>query len=118
MKFNVITLGCKVNSYESDPLISLLESKGWVYSKEDNLDVVIINTCTVTSTSDQKSKQMIRSARRKNPNAVIVGMGCYTQTSPTEAFELVDILLGTDQRKQVYNLVLEYLLNKQKINYD
>lgn len=117
MKFNIFTLGCKVNSYESESLISLLESKGWVYSKEDNLDVVIINTCTVTSTSDQKSKQMIRSARRKNPNAVIVGMGCYTQTSPTEAIELVDILLGTDQRKQVYNLVLEYLLNKQKINY-
>ena len=117
MKFNVITLGCKVNSYESESIISLLESKGWQYSKEDNLDVIIINTCTVTSTSDQKSKQMIRSSRRKNPNAAIVGMGCYTQTNPSEAIELVDILIGTDQRKQVYNLVLEYLLNKQKINY-
>lgn len=118
MKFSIITLGCKVNSYESEAILSLLESKGWIYQNSNEVsDVYIINTCTVTSTSDQKSRQVIRSCRRKNENAVIVGMGCYTQTHPQEAIELVDVLLGTDQRNKVYDLVNEFLLNKQKINY-
>ena len=67
MKFTTITLGCKVNLYETESLTSYLENKGWEYS-ENNADVCIINTCTVTSTSDQKSRQMIRQAKRNNPN--------------------------------------------------
>lgn len=117
MKFSIITLGCKVNSYESEAILSQLEQKGWEYQSSDKVsDVYIINTCTVTSTSDQKSRQVIRSCRRKNDSAIIVGMGCYTQTHKDEAIELVDILIGTDQKNKVYDLVNEYLLNKEKIN--
>jgi threonylcarbamoyladenosine tRNA methylthiotransferase MtaB len=66
MKFKIVSLGCKVNSYECEALINDLTLKGWELTKKDESDVVIINTCTVTQTSDSKSRQMIRSLKRKN----------------------------------------------------
>ncbi|MEI3527538.1 MAG: hypothetical protein V8R15_05815 [Bacilli bacterium] len=86
MKFLTITLGCKVNLYETESIIAYLENKGWQYIKNgEYVDVVIINTCTVTATSDQKSRQMISQARRNNPNAIVVAMGCFVQTHPNDA---------------------------------
>lgn len=115
MKFTTITLGCKVNLYETESLTAYLEDKGWKYSTED-VDVCIINTCTVTSTSDQKSRQMIRQARRNNPNAIIVAMGCFVQTHEKNACDIADIIIGTKNRLQVYDLVNEYIETKKQIN--
>lgn len=116
MNFSILTLGCKVNLYESETLISNLVEHGWKY-QDKNVDVYIINTCTVTSTSDQKSRQMIRQARRNNPNAIIVAMGCFVQTHPKDANDLADIIIGTRDRLKVYDLVNEYLKNKSHIEH-
>ena len=93
MYFTTTTLGCKVNLYETEALTSFLEDKGWKYTESEYADVCIINTCTVTSTSDQKSRQMIRQSRRKYPKAIIVAMGCFVQTHGTDACEIADIVL-------------------------
>ena len=116
MKFTTITLGCKVNLYETESLTSFLEDKGWKYSNE-NADVCIINTCTVTATSDQKSRQMIRQARRNHPNAIIVAMGCFVQTHEASASEIADIIVGTKNRLHIYDLVNEYIETKKQINH-
>lgn len=116
IKFTVITLGCKVNSFESEALISYLTNKGWKYTINDKANVVIINTCTVTSMSDQKSRQAIRNARKNNENAIIVAMGCYTQLHSKEASEIADIIIGTNNRLEVYNLVNNFIYNKERIN--
>lgn len=115
IKFSIITLGCKVNSFESEALINYLSNKGWKYVIE-GADVVIINTCTVTSMSDQKSRQAIRNARRTNKGAVVVAMGCYTQLHSDEASEIADIVIGTNDRLKVYELVNNFIYNKERIN--
>ncbi len=117
MKFSVISLGCKVNSYETEVLINDLNNKGWEYClKDDDVDVIIINTCTVTSTSDQKSRQIIRSTKRKHPNAIIVAMGCFVQLNPDVASNIADIIIGTNNRLKVYELVNSYLKTKDEID--
>ena len=118
MNFTTITLGCKVNLYESESLISHLVQKGWNYAKNsEKMDVVIINTCTVTSTSDQKSRQMIRQARKKYPSAIIVAMGCFVQTHSKDAIQLADIVVGTSDRLKIYDLVNQYLEKHHQINH-
>lgn len=118
MKFTTITLGCKVNLYETESLIESLTNEGLEYVENGvDTDLCIINTCTVTSTSDQKSRQMIRQARAKNPNAVIVAMGCFVQTHSSDASSIADIVIGTSNRLKVFELVKEYLDKKEKINY-
>ena len=117
MKFSVISLGCKVNSYETEVLINDLNNKGWEYClKDDDVDVIIINTCTVTSTSDQKSRQIIRSTKRKHPNAIIVAMGCFVQLNPDVASSIADIIIGTNNRLKVYDLVNSYLNTRNEID--
>ena len=76
--FTYISLGCKVNSYESNALSEALIKEGYVYSNE-NPDVAFINTCSVTATADQKSRQHIRKLINNYPNAIVVVMGCYSQ---------------------------------------
>ena len=79
MKVGFYTLGCKVNAYETEFLINEFKKNGYeIVSFNDNADIYIINTCTVTNTSDQKSRKIIRSAC-KNKNAIVVVMGCYSQ---------------------------------------
>ena len=93
--FNIITLGCKVNQYESEAVEELFLKKGYEKAA-DNADIYVINTCTVTNMSDRKSRQMISRARRDNPEAVVAVMGCYSQVKPEEvaSIEGVDIVLG------------------------
>lgn len=117
MKFTTTTLGCKVNLYETEALTSFLENKGWTYEDSEDVDVCIINTCTVTATSDQKSRQMIRQARRKYNNAIIVAMGCFVQTHEASAYEIADIIVGTKNRLDIYDLVNEYVSSKEQINH-
>ena len=83
MKFAVCTLGCKVNTYESEYIISKLKELDFEYVDfNEYADIYIINTCTVTNTSDNKSLKMVRQAIRKSPNAIIVVCGCMTQANP------------------------------------
>lgn len=118
MRFSTITLGCKVNLYETESLISDLIKHNWDYQKDAfDVDVVIINTCTVTSTSDQKSRQMIHQARRNNPQAIVVAMGCFVQTHQEDAMKIADIVIGTKDKLRVYDLVTEYQKNKQQIDH-
>ena len=108
--FTVYNLGCKVNAYELSALSSLLIKEGF---KEDdqNPDVVLINTCSVTATADQKSRQHIRKMQKLFPNAVIAVMGCYSQGNHKFIEEEIKptILLGTSHRKDVIDLIKKAL---------
>ena len=116
--FAIHTLGCKVNTYESEAIARLFEAHDYhKVNFKEKADVYVINTCTVTNTGDSKSRQMIRRAIRKNENAVVCVVGCYAQVAPEdiEAIEGVDIILGTQYRHQIVDLVEEHLQSKQKI---
>ena len=74
-------LGCKVNAYEMDFMQQMLQEKGYkIVSFDEEADIYIVNTCTVTNIADRKSRQMLHRAKKKNPNAVVVAEGCYVQT--------------------------------------
>lgn len=115
--FNIITLGCKVNQYESEAVEEIFEARGYK-KKEENADIYVINTCTVTNMSDRKSRQMISRARRDNPEAVIAVMGCYSQVKPEEVSQIegVDIVLGSRNKEEVVDLCEDVLQNKDAID--
>lgn len=115
--FNIITLGCKVNQYESEAVEEIFQARGYE-KKPDNADIYVINTCTVTNMSDRKSRQMISRARRDNPEAVIAVMGCYSQVKPEEvaAIEGVDVVLGSRNKEEVVDLCENVLQNKKVID--
>ena len=118
MKFyKTLVLGCKVNTYEMQAIKELLNEKGYQESNDDKCDVFIINTCAVTQVGEQKSRQMIRKAINKYPDAVVVVMGCYSQLHPevVEAIEGADIILGTTNRSKIVELLDEYKQNKKQI---
>ena len=108
------TLGCKVSQYETEAIREGFLDVG-IESRpfEEKNDIYIINTCTVTAESDRKSRQMIRRAIKKNPDAIVAVVGCYTQRTPNEvaAIDGVDIVLGTDAKMSVIPLALELLKN-------
>lgn len=113
------TLGCKVNHYETEAMWQIFKDAG--YSRvefEDNADVFVVNTCTVTNTGDKKSRQVIRRAIRQNPDAVIAVSGCYAQTAPkeVEAIPGVDIIIGTENRDKLIDYVEQYHEERQPIN--
>ena len=116
MKYFIFSLGCKVNSYECSALASALKNRGYFEDKE-NPDVVIINTCSVTATADQKSRQHIRKFKNMFPKAIIVVMGCYAQGNYEYISEQigVDILVGTSHRKDIPNLIEQFMVNHQPI---
>ena len=88
MKFYIYNLGCKVNSYESNIMKENLEASGYVQGNEDDSDIYIINTCTVTNTSDNKSLKIIRRVLRNHPNSITVACGCMTQVNSVTLKEL------------------------------
>ncbi|BCU82432.1 tRNA (N(6)-L-threonylcarbamoyladenosine(37)-C(2))-methylthiotransferase MtaB [Polycladomyces abyssicola] len=113
------TLGCKVNAYETEAIWQLFKQAG--YKKvdfEQKADVYVINTCTVTNTGDKKSRQVIRRAIRRNPDAVVAVTGCYAQTSPKEIMAIpgVDIVVGTQGRDKLLEYVEQYKRERQPIN--
>ena len=116
MKVSFYTLGCKVNLYESEVIMNMFKKKGYeIVDFESNSDIVIINTCTVTNTSDKKSRNIIRQAVRNNPNAIIVVMGCYSQIRSEDIKEIpgVDIIIGNSNKNRVVELVEEYINDKK-----
>jgi len=116
MTFKVFSLGCKVNSYECSAIASALLAKGF-QEDDSNPDVFIINTCSVTATADQKSRQHIRKFIKEYPNAISVVMGCYAQGN----YEFIaneikpNILLGTSYRNEIPELIEEFIKTKKNI---
>lgn len=109
-KVSFITLGCKVNQYDSDAMRTLFVKNGYRQAGEDeNADVYVINTCSVTSIGDRKSRQMVRRIRRSHPEAIIAVAGCYAQLAP-EVFEKmgdVDVIVGVHNRSHIVDYVEE-----------
>lgn len=118
MNFNIITLGCKVNQYESQMMTELLKSNGFSPSSDkDKADITIINTCTVTAVTDAKNRKIIHKARRNNPDGIIVLTGCMPQAFPdrTTDFDGCDIVLGNKRRKMLVDSINEFLSTHQQI---
>ena len=120
MKASIYTLGCKVNTYESEYVINELKKEKFeIGNFDEKCDVYIINTCTVTNNSDSKSRKMIRHARKLNPEACIVAMGCFVEYNKKEIENLmpeIDIIIGNKDKKIVVDLIKDYLLSHKKIN--
>ncbi len=113
------TLGCKVNYYDTESLKGLFEEAGYeITGFTDEAHVYVINTCTVTHLSDSKSRQLIRQARKRSPEAIVVATGCYAQVSPEEVEKIpgIDIITGTKDRLELPRLVEERQKGKTYVN--
>ncbi|WP_168119311.1 tRNA (N(6)-L-threonylcarbamoyladenosine(37)-C(2))-methylthiotransferase MtaB [Paenibacillus sp. HB172176] len=113
------TLGCKVNFYDTEAIWQLFKAEGYEQVDfETTADVYVINTCTVTNTGDKKSRQIIRRAVRRNPDAIIAVTGCYAQTSPAEimAIEGVDLVIGTQDREKIISFIEQFQQTRQPLN--
>ena len=104
-------LGCKVNLYVSEAIAELFAEKGYeIVGIDEEADVYVINTCTVTNFGDKKSRQLIRKVKRQNENAIVAVVGCYAQTAPKELMEIagVNLVIGTKDRAQIVEMVEQY----------
>ena len=104
-------LGCKVNQYESEAIAELFAEKGYeIVGIDEEADVYVINTCTVTNFGDKKSRQLIRKVKRQNENAIVAVVGCYAQTAPQELVKVegVNLVIGTKDRAQIVEMVENY----------
>lgn len=105
-------LGCKVNSYELDVVQQRFEEKGYnIVPFDQNADIYIINTCTVTNIADRKSRQMLHQAKKRNPEALVVALGCYVQTDTVhvQMDECIDLAIGNNRKKDTVEIIEEYL---------
>lgn len=105
------SLGCKVNSYETEAMSQILKEAGYeIVPFSEEADVYVINTCTVTNTADKKSRQMIHRAKKRNPNAIVVACGCYVQVSGEEAGldPAIDIIIGNNRKNELVSLIAQF----------
>ncbi|MFV0342934.1 MAG: MiaB/RimO family radical SAM methylthiotransferase [Anaerocolumna sp.] len=111
-KVAFLTLGCKVNSYETEAMQKLFEEEGLaVVDFSERADIYVINTCTVTNIADRKSRQMLHKAKKMNESALVVAVGCYVQASK-EALEqdaAVDVVIGNNKKKDIISILKEHL---------
>ena len=116
MTFHIITLGCKVNSYESEIMRELLENAGYLYQDNLDTDIIIINTCSVTDMADKKSQKMVRRIKRDRKNVILVVAGCSSENKKElyQSFD-IDILLGNKDKSNIVSLIEQYLKNQQPI---
>lgn len=119
MKFNIITLGCKVNSYESNFMKEALVKNGFSFCNlNEKCDILILNTCTVTDTSDKKSLKEVRRLKRENPNAILVVCGCSVQNDKTKYDDLgINILMGNINKSNIVSIIEKYLDDKTPVEY-
>lgn len=119
MKFNIITLGCKVNSYESNFMKEALVKNGFSFCNlNEKCDILILNTCTVTDTSDKKSLKEVRRLKRENPNAILVVCGCSVQNDKTKYDALgINILMGNINKSNIVSIIEKYLDDKTPVEY-
>ena len=116
MKFYIYTLGCKVNTYESNVMRDKLINSGYIESDKDTADICIINTCTVTNTSDNKSLKTIRQVKNNNPKAIVIAVGCMTQANSELLKDLdIDIILGNSGKSKIVDYIENYKKNNNKI---
>ena len=118
MKVAFYTLGCKVNTYETEVNMELFKKNGYeIVPFNEKADVYVINTCSVTNQSDVKSRKMIREAVKRGENAIVVVMGCYSQIKYLEAASIpgVSIVIGTNNKSNILDLIEEYKKNKKQI---
>ena len=116
MRAGILTLGCKVNTYESEFIINELKKRGYeICDFNEVCDVYIINTCTVTNTSDIKSRKMIRKAIRMNPDACVVALGCFIEANHDFRLDGLDIVVGNKDKSKVVDLIDEWFLKREEI---
>lgn len=112
-KVAFLTLGCKVNQYDSDAMRSLFLRRGYTAAEGEDADVYVINTCSVTSVGDKKSRQMIRRIRRSHPKAIIAAAGCYAQLAPEEVAKTgCDVIVGNQNRAHIVDYIEEAAAGK------
>ena len=110
-------LGCKVNSYELDIMRQKMEKSGYsIVPFEEEADVYVINTCTVTNIADRKSRQMIHKAKKRNPDAVVIAVGCYVETDPERVGtdSAIDLAIGNNNKARIAELLDEFLAQQDK----
>lgn len=110
-------LGCKVNAYELDVMQQFLQNEGYeIVGFHQKADIYIINTCTVTNIADRKSRQMIHRAKKQNPEAIVVAVGCYVQTAAEqiEKDPYIDLAIGNNRKKEIVTIVEEYLKRREE----
>ncbi len=113
----IYTLGCKVNTYESEYIIDKLKKAGYeIKDFNEKCDVYIINTCTVTNSSDSKSKKIIRSAIKQNKDACIIAMGCFIAANPDFKEDGLDIIIGNKDKSKIVEILDEYFIKKEQID--
>lgn len=116
MKFYIYNLGCKVNSYESNVMKENLEANGYVQGSENDSDIYIINTCTVTNTSDNKSLKIIRRVLRNHPNSITVACGCMTQVNSVYLKDMdVKVIIGNIGKSKIVDYINKYIKTKKQI---
>ena len=118
LKAKAFTLGCKVNQYETEAMLEILQANNINIAKNDETpQIIIINTCTVTGESDNKAKKLLRRCYREYPESVIVLAGCFTQVAVNinELSMFADIIIGTKNRSKIYDYISEYIDNREKI---
>lgn len=112
-----LTLGCKVNSYETDGMEKLFTDAGYtVKGFDEKASVYVINTCTVTNIADRKSRQMLHKAKKLNPDGIVVAAGCYAQASKEtlELDEAIDVVVGNNQKKNIVDIVENYMVHSEE----
>ena len=117
-KVAFITLGCKVNQYETNAMVQKFIKNGYeIVESNEKADIYVINTCTVTNMSDRKSRQMLRRAKELNKDAIVVACGCYVQVAKEEAekIEEIDLLLGNNEKNKIVENIENYINEKQKM---
>lgn len=120
MKFFILTLGCKVNQYESQAIFEKLVKAGFENSENiEAADIIIINSCTVTAESDKKVRKLINKAKKDNENALVVLTGCMAQTlkKDSDILKKVDMVLGNSQKEEILDRMNELLLKREKSFY-
>lgn len=118
-KIAFTTLGCKVNMYDTEAMLELFAKKGYeIVEFDDFADIYVINTCTVTNFGDKKSRQIIRRAKRQNPQAIVVATGCYAQVAPDEVEKIqgINIVIGTKNRSEIVEIVEKYTAEQGVVN--
>ena len=126
-KVYILTLGCKVNQYESDAMLEALLANGAAAGSEDDADICIVNTCSVTNIADRKSRQMLSRLKKENPEALIAATGCYIQAladpagknrdaSGADYLSSVDLIIGNNRKRDIVRILTEYLTNGQAVD--
>ena len=117
MKVKFYTLGCKVNQYESQAIGEKLQKHGFEITSDKNADVFVVNSCTVTASADQKTRQAVRRFKRNNPDSIVILTGCMPQAYPEKSKELIeaDIVLGNKNNSLLPELLLQYKAEGKRI---